>query len=210
MIKSKMTEKQLLKTARLVIGEGGRSRTLVDVGCEPDRQLMPDIGGLASVIQGLMALGYPVQVRRIKRDGKVIFNKPVSNAQVSEQLRAAGLIDAELIDTERVEIKLTVEELIEKFDLEKPNENCLTDVACPRCGGRDHFKIVVSTMMEMSDEGSGYHEDVDWNRMSHTKCCNQDKDGNSCDHEGPHHEFVFEGLDEAIEGEDGEVTYDDN
>lgn len=63
-----------------------------------------------------------------------------------------------------------------------PNSNCLEGIACPKCGAEDEFKVVVTTWMTMTDEGSGDFEHLQWEDASPIRCT-------TCDHEGTVAEF---------------------
>jgi hypothetical protein len=84
------------------------------------------------------------------------------------------------------------ERMLKKFPDMPPRENCLTDMACPECGSRDYFKITMSSVFEMFDDGTGDHEDTEWDGTSACTC-------GECGHEGTAADFTFEGLDELIE-----------
>ena len=89
--------------------------------------------------------------------------------------------------------QLTLEELIEKHSLLKPNTNCLLDIACPKCGNRDNFGIVGKCEFDVEDDGSsGNESDHEWDERAHTRC-------KECGHEGSLATFTFDGLDEKLE-----------
>lgn len=51
-----------------------------------------------------------------------------------------------------------------------PNTNCLAGMDCPKCGSEGPFNIVVTTIMEVSDDGTNTHEDTEWDYKSYCKC----------------------------------------
>ena len=90
--------------------------------------------------------------------------------------------------------KLTAKQLLKKFPellKEKENENCLVDICCPECGNHSYFKIEMTTMMELLDNGTDCHEDTDWGPNSYCIC----KD---CHYSNKVRKFTFKGLDDAI------------
>lgn len=91
--------------------------------------------------------------------------------------------------------KLTVNQLLAKFP-EMHNEfrnGCLEDMACPECGQRDSFRIRVSTVVEINDDGTDDHEDTEWDNNSFCACPND-----HCPAEGKVRDFTFKWLDETI------------
>jgi len=60
----------------------------------------------------------------------------------------------------------------------RKNENCLAGMACPECGSLGPFRIVVSCMMDVRDDGTDPSGcgDVEWNDDSYCRCgeCNFD------------------------------------
>lgn len=55
-----------------------------------------------------------------------------------------------------------------------PNTNCLEDRHCPQCLQTDRFKITATTVFELFDDGTGDHEDVEYDDNSPVHCpeCN--------------------------------------
>jgi DNA-directed RNA polymerase subunit RPC12/RpoP len=90
---------------------------------------------------------------------------------------------------------MTPEQYIEKFkehtDEFVINDNCLSDVACPKCGYRDRFDIVCVASFDFTDDGTSDFEGIEYDRTAYTSC-------HSCGHGGPHSEFAIEGLDAAL------------
>lgn len=55
----------------------------------------------------------------------------------------------------------------------KPNENCLEGMRCPTCGSREPFRIRVTLMVLMYDEGSEDRTmggDTEWGPESYCEC----------------------------------------
>lgn len=54
------------------------------------------------------------------------------------------------------------------------NENCLQGYACPKCGNHETLWVEATTMIELSDMGTGDHEDIVWDDKSQMECrlCN--------------------------------------
>ncbi len=56
--------------------------------------------------------------------------------------------------------------------MSNPNTNCLEGMQCPRCGSYSPFRITVTSVVNMADDGSeyvsGYGED--WDDDSHAWC----------------------------------------
>lgn len=52
-----------------------------------------------------------------------------------------------------------------------PNENCLRGIKCPKCNNEDSFKIAVTKMVLMTDDGSeDTSGDEEWNGDSYIEC----------------------------------------
>lgn len=67
-----------------------------------------------------------------------------------------------------------------------PNENCLANFKCPKCGFEDEFNIEISQMATMTDSGSAdITGDNEWTDNSYCRCGNED-----CEHEGTVFEFT--------------------
>ena len=82
---------------------------------------------------------------------------------------------------------------LKKFPNAPQNENCLIDIACPKCGHRDEFSIEVSSFARVSDNGTNDIDtsDTEWTDKSYCRCCN-------CNHVATVAAFTIEGLDEAL------------
>jgi hypothetical protein len=53
------------------------------------------------------------------------------------------------------------------------NENCLDGIKCPACGTEDTFRIEVTTMATVTDDGAEVdHGDMDWDETSYAECAN--------------------------------------
>lgn len=50
------------------------------------------------------------------------------------------------------------------------NTNCLTGLACPKCGFDEHFQIAVTGFTLVTDEGFERVEDADWDDNSAIFC----------------------------------------
>lgn len=50
------------------------------------------------------------------------------------------------------------------------NTNCLEGMKCPECGSEGPFEIAASARFEVSDEGTGDYQDVEWDRHSVCVC----------------------------------------
>ena len=93
--------------------------------------------------------------------------------------------------------KLTARQLFMKF----PKLACgpcnvakLEDMACPACGFREHFRIMMVTLGEVTDDESAADVSVhEWHNSSYCQC-----DGPNCDHRGKVRDFMFKGLDDLV------------
>ncbi|MHB8408285.1 MAG: hypothetical protein ACYDHY_09405 [Acidiferrobacterales bacterium] len=50
------------------------------------------------------------------------------------------------------------------------NRNCLEGMACPECGSGQPFRITVSTTVEMWDNGTESHGDVEYYDDAYCQC----------------------------------------
>src|SRR5258708_37057548 len=51
------------------------------------------------------------------------------------------------------------------------NTNCLDGIKCPKCGNEDTFRIEVTTMATVTDDGAEVeHVDMDWDETSYAEC----------------------------------------
>ena len=85
--------------------------------------------------------------------------------------------------------KLTARRLMQKFPNLQPNDNCLTNIACPECGNRDQFRIEMKSVFTLRDTGTDGYEDTDWGRNAYCQC-------GQCQHEGKVRDFTFPALDD--------------
>jgi DNA-directed RNA polymerase subunit RPC12/RpoP len=88
---------------------------------------------------------------------------------------------------------MTPQEFIAKFldRTEDINTNVLEDIACPNCGSRSCFKIIVSCIADVLDDGIDGTEDSDWDEQSHIDC-------KECQHSGIVKDFTVKGLDDFL------------
>jgi hypothetical protein len=62
------------------------------------------------------------------------------------------------------------------------NTNCLEGVKCPQCGNEDEFRIAVTTMATVTDDGGEVeHGDMKWDDTSYAECTSCDKYGTLSD-----------------------------
>ena len=122
----------------------------------------------------------------------------LASKECRNQCRAASASINRLTTTKFVRYctMTKAQKLLNKFPKMEHNENVLTDVACPKCGGRECFKIAYSTMGCFGDDGEEEKEgDNEWTGRSYIECRN----GACCGHFGTVAGFTFKGLDELIE-----------
>lgn len=50
------------------------------------------------------------------------------------------------------------------------NDNCLEGRHCPKCFQSERFKITATSVFELFDDGTGDHEDVEYDEDSYTRC----------------------------------------
>ena len=50
------------------------------------------------------------------------------------------------------------------------NENCLRNIACPKCGHERKFSIVASAVFVVTDDGTDEFQNVEWNDDSEIQC----------------------------------------
>lgn len=75
-----------------------------------------------------------------------------------------------------------------RFPQAGTNDNCLTNIGCPKCGSRGPFRVQVLTVVEMHDDGTDDHEDTEpTGRFTECK---------KCGHSGRDRTFWISGLDE--------------
>jgi len=62
------------------------------------------------------------------------------------------------------------------------NTNCLAGFKCPECGFEDCFRIEITTMIDVYDDGTeGFVTNTEWDRNSTCICVNCDKIGKVSD-----------------------------
>ena len=65
------------------------------------------------------------------------------------------------------------------------NSNVLSGFECPRCGSLEPFKIEVSCMATVYDDGTDDVDGCDWDEHSYCYCC-------ACEHVGTVIDFTEE------------------
>jgi len=65
------------------------------------------------------------------------------------------------------------------------NTNCLQGLRCPNCGHDERLYITATTTFEVTDDGTGDHDDVLWDSTSPTECPECDFFGDLGDFEIP-------------------------
>lgn len=86
---------------------------------------------------------------------------------------------------------MTAQEFVKKYPDADYNENCLENIACPKCGYRDRFLITATTQFTMTDNGEDDHSDIDYDKSSFAIC-------EKCHHGDKLSEFTIEGLDDLL------------
>lgn len=87
---------------------------------------------------------------------------------------------------------MNAKQFLRKFPRAERNTNCLTGIACPKCGNRHSFNVEVKVVVEMVDQGTDGWGDSEHDDSSYC-CCNE------CNHEATVKDFTIEGLDAEIE-----------
>lgn len=72
------------------------------------------------------------------------------------------------------------------------NENCLKGMRCPECSSEGPFKIAVTAMAEVHDDGTDEIRDVEWNDAATCKC-------KECGHVGKVVDFKIPDVDDSEE-----------
>jgi hypothetical protein len=57
------------------------------------------------------------------------------------------------------------------------NTNCLEGMACPECKSLGPFKIAVTSMATVTDDGTDEFEDIEWDDGSYCRCIECENDG---------------------------------
>ena len=85
---------------------------------------------------------------------------------------------------------MTTEQFLTDFPETEHNENCLANIACPKCGYRGKFRIQATIIAEVYDEGTERDaSDIEWEDDAFCQC-------GDCAFEGKVKDFTFNGLDE--------------
>ena len=70
--------------------------------------------------------------------------------------------------------------------MSNPNENCLVDMACPKCKSYGPFTICAEVMIQVGDDGVRDNQgDYDWGDESYCSCY-------ACDHAASVADFTEE------------------
>jgi hypothetical protein len=89
---------------------------------------------------------------------------------------------------------MTAKEFLTKFPDATGNDNCLKDLACPKCGHRESFLIDIEARAVVRDDGTEVGSaDHDWQDTSYCACGND-----ACPLEGEVSDFAVYGLDKLI------------
>lgn len=86
---------------------------------------------------------------------------------------------------------MTAKQFIKKYPNSDINENCLHDLACPKCGYRSQFSISSQCSFVMSDDGEDEHGDIFYDYNSDAQCI-------QCGHTAPLEDFNIDGLDDLL------------
>lgn len=54
--------------------------------------------------------------------------------------------------------------------LNNPNTNCLWGFQCPKCGSYEPFRIEITTMLTVHDNGTSDTENHEWSDTSYCEC----------------------------------------
>lgn len=87
---------------------------------------------------------------------------------------------------------MTAKQFIKKHPNTDRNENCLQDIACPKCGYRSQFSISSRCSFVMGDEGEDDHGDIEYDKDSVAQCL-------QCELIAPLSTFTIEGLDDLLQ-----------
>jgi DNA-directed RNA polymerase subunit RPC12/RpoP len=88
---------------------------------------------------------------------------------------------------------MSPEEFKAKFPDIAEHSDCLEDLACPKCGYRECFKITGTGTFTVTEDGISDTEYCDWDADSGITC-------RSCGHDGTVAGFTIKGLDEFLHG----------
>jgi DNA-directed RNA polymerase subunit RPC12/RpoP len=78
-----------------------------------------------------------------------------------------------------------------KLVRDQHEDDHLTDIVCPECGDRDAISIAAESWFEIYPDGTGEHEDVNWEQTAGCKC-------RQCGHHATVADFTFHKLDETL------------
>lgn len=78
--------------------------------------------------------------------------------------------------------------------LPNPNNNCLEDWKCPRCGSFGPFAVVVEAVCDVSDDGTEDFRNVEWDGNNIAYCS-----GYGCSFSGEVRHFTNTGEDDATD-----------
>jgi hypothetical protein len=57
------------------------------------------------------------------------------------------------------------------------NTNCLEGMLCPECGSEEPFRIAMSSLFEIYDDGTEAYGDTEWDDDSYCQCVECGFDG---------------------------------
>jgi len=86
---------------------------------------------------------------------------------------------------------MTAQEFIRKYPDTDINENCLEDLACPKCGYRRQFAISSQCSFVMGDDGEDDHGDIFYDKDSEVQCI-------ECEFISSLDKFTIDGLDDLL------------
>ena len=65
------------------------------------------------------------------------------------------------------------------------NTNCLEGMCCPKCESEGPFDIEAKSLfLEVTDDGTNFSEDVEWDDESFCRCCECGREGTVADVRG--------------------------
>lgn len=89
---------------------------------------------------------------------------------------------------------MTAKDFLEKYPNAELNENCLEDIACPKCGNRTSFNVEAKTTAVLFDDGTDRTiGGMEYDEDSYFKC-------RKCSFHCQLKVFMIEGLDDLIYG----------
>ena len=66
---------------------------------------------------------------------------------------------------------------IPPFKPDPKNVNCLDGWVCPDCGNTRLFRVAVTTIVEVDDDGTGDPGDMEWDKNSWAACGDCSREG---------------------------------